>query len=81
MTRQEAYAKIKKYNLAKEIANTYYVPSYANLSTATLIAYVENHEASKCCKGRAENSRFDKLVELLYKKHLICKSEYNALMN
>lgn len=80
MTRQEAYVKIKKYNLAKEIAVKYNVPSYANLSTATLITYVENYETPKNgCK--MENSRFDKLVELLYKKHLICKSEYNALMN
>lgn len=78
MTRAEVYAKIKKYNLAKKIAVKYNVPSYANLSTATLIAYVENYETPKGgCK--MENSRFDKLVELLYKKHLICKSEYEAL--
>lgn len=79
MTRQEAYTKIKKYNLAKEIAVKYNVPSYANISTATLIAYVENYETPK--KGyKMENSKFDRLVELLYKKHLLCKSEYEALM-
>lgn len=80
MTRQEVYAKIRKYNLAKKIAVKHNVPSYANLSTATLITYVENYETPKdSCK--MENSRFDELVELLYKKHLICKSEYNTLMN
>mgnify|MGYP005612746503 CR=1 FL=1 len=76
MTRAEVYAKIKEYGLQVEIKNKYGF-NYTNLSTATLASVVADYEAfqstPKCeCKC-------SQLIELLYKKHLICKSEYEAL--
>lgn len=76
MTRAEVYAKIKEYELQVEIKNKYGF-NYTNLSTATLAGVVADYEAfqstPKCeCK-------YSQLIDLLYKKHLICKSEYEAL--
>ena len=76
MTRAEVYAEIKEYELQVEIKNKYGF-NYTNLSTATLASVVADYEAFKNTTNN--ECMCSKLVELLYKKHLICKSEYEAL--
>ena len=76
MTRAEVYAKIKEYELQVEIKNKYGF-NYTNLSTATLASVIADYEAFK--NAPKYDNRYSKLIELLYKKHLICKSEYEAL--
>ena len=79
MTRAEVYAKIKEYDLQVEIKNKYGF-NYTNLSTATLISVINDYEAYKASTNNCDcNCR--KLVDILYKKHILCKSEYDALMN
>ena len=75
MTRAEVYAKIKEYELQVEIKNKYGF-NYTNLSTATLASVVADYEAFKSTTCECKCSQ---LIDLLYKKHLICKSEYEAL--
>lgn len=75
MTRAEVYAKIKEYELQVEIKNKYGF-NYTNLSTATLASVVADYEAFKSATCECKCSQ---LIELLYKKHLICKSEYETL--
>jgi hypothetical protein len=77
MTRAEVYAKIKEYDLQVEIKNKYGF-NYTNLSTATLASVVADYEAFK--NTPTSDCKCSKLIELLYKKHLLCKSEYEALM-
>lgn len=77
MTRAEVYAKIKVYGLQAEIKNKYGF-NYTNLSTATLASVVADYEAFK--NASTQDCKCSKLIELLYKKHLLCKSEYEALM-
>ena len=76
MTRAEVYAKIKEYKLQVEIKNKYGF-NYTNLSTATLAGVVADYEAFKNTTNCG--CKCSKLIDLLYKKHLICKSEYEAL--
>lgn len=76
MTRAEVYAKIKEYELQVEIKNKYGF-NYTNLSTATLAGVVADYEAFKNTPNC--DCQCSKLIDLLYKKHLICKSEYEAL--
>ena len=76
MTRAEVYAKIKEYELQVEIKNKDGF-NYTNLSTATLASVVADYEAFKNTANC--DCRCSKLIDLLYKKHLICKSEYEAL--
>lgn len=78
MTRAEVYAKIKEYELQVEIKNKYGF-NYTNLSTATLESVVNDYENFKNNNHCDCNCR--KLVEVLYKKHILCKSEYEALIN
>lgn len=77
MTRAEVYAKIKEYELQVEIKDKYGF-NYTNLSTATLAKIVADYEIfhnnPKC------DCKCSKLIEMLYKKHILCKSEYEALM-
>lgn len=82
MTRAEVYAKVKEYELQDVIKNKYGF-NYTNLSTATLLAEVVDYEETQyttttqecyCC------GKINHLIDLLYKKHLICKKEYESLM-
>lgn len=82
MTRAEVYAKVKEYELQDAI-KTKYGFNYTNLSTATLAAEVVDYEETQmrnttcecdCCE------RTTALIEMLYKKHILCKSEYESLM-
>lgn len=77
MTRAEVYAKIKEYELQVEIKNKYGF-NYTNLSTATLESVVADYEAFKT--NTCTDCKCTKLIEMLYKKHILCKSEYEALM-
>ena len=76
MTRAEVYSKIKEYGLQDMIKKTYGY-NYTNISTATLITEVSDYEASLMYNNTP--CKCDALIELLYKKHLICKSEYEQL--
>lgn len=80
MTRSEIYVEIKNYNLQDDIKDKYGY-NYTNLSSATLIEELNKYKnKSVQYKLRFPNDRLDKLIEILYKKHIICKSEYEALM-
>lgn len=78
MTRAEVYAKIKEYELQVEIKNKYGF-NYTNLSTATLASVVADYEAFQSTPKCECN--YSKLIEMLYKKHILCKSEYETLMS
>lgn len=77
MTRAEVYAKIKEYELQVEIKNKYGF-NYTNLSTATLVSVVADYEKFRTVK--VTDCKCTELINLLYKKHILCKSEYEALM-
>lgn len=83
MTRAEVYAKIKEYEL-QEVIKEKYGFNYTNLSTATLIAEVTDYEETRVSvntpKESREGERLTTLIELLYKKHILCKHEYEAVM-
>ena len=79
MSRAQVYAKIVKYNL-QETVKTYYGKNYTNVSTADLLNVVKNHEyfMNKPISN-SEKDTLTSLIELLYKKHILCKSEYDSL--
>ena len=80
MNRAQVYAKIVKYNL-QETVKTYYGKNYTNVSTADLLNVVKNHEyfMNKPTTSNSEKDTLTLLIELLYKKHILCKSEYDSL--
>lgn len=78
MTRAEVYAKIKEYGLQVEIKNKYGF-NYTNLSTATLASVVADYEKFRTTTATCD-CKCVELINLLYKKHILCKSEYEALM-
>lgn len=80
MTRSEIYVEIKNYNLQDNIKDKYGY-NYTNLSSATLIEELKKYKNKNVqYMPKSPNDRLDKLIEILYKKHIICKSEYEALM-
>lgn len=80
MTRSEIYVEIKNYNLQDDIKYKYGY-NYTNLSSATLIEELKKYKNKNVqYMPKSPNDRLDKLIEILYKKHIICKSEYEALM-
>ena len=80
MTRAEIYVEIKNYNLQEDIKDKYGY-NYTNLSSATLIEELKKHKNRNMrYELKFPNDRLDKLIDILYKKHIICKSEYEALM-
>lgn len=80
MTRSEIYVEIKNYNLQNDIKDKYGY-NYTNLSSATLIEELKKYKNRNIqYELKFPNDRLDKLIEILYKKHIICKSEYEALM-
>lgn len=80
MTRSEIYVEIKNYNLQDDIKYKYGY-NYTNLSSATLIEELKKYKNKNVqYMPKSPNNRLDKLIEILYKKHIICKSEYEALM-
>lgn len=78
MTRTEVYAKIKEYGL-QETIKKHYGYNYTNVSTATLIQEVSDYEFALNSKPTSTCKCKD-LIEMLYKKHLLCKSEYESLL-
>lgn len=79
MNRAEAYAKIKEYSLQETIKNRYGC-IYTNLTTATLINEIKDYEYSLEPEECECECRLTALINILYKKHLLCKSEYESLM-
>lgn len=80
MTRSEIYVEIKNYNLQDDIKYKYGY-NYTNLSSATLIEELKKYKNKNVQYiPKSPNNRLDKLIEILYKKHIICKSEYEALI-
>lgn len=80
MTRSEIYVEIKNYNLQDDIKDKYGY-NYTNLSSEILIKELEKYKNRNVqYKLKFPNDRLDKLIEILYKKHIICKYEYEALM-
>lgn len=77
MTRAEVYAKIKEYGLQETIKN-HYGFNYTNLSTATLVQELQDYEyALEPGCNTVEIVQY--LIDILYKKHILCKSEYEEL--
>ena len=80
MIRSEVYAKVKEYGLQDSIKETYGF-NFTNLSTATLVEFIENFEKSLIIETDCPaEEKVNALIEMLYKKHILCKSEYEALM-
>ena len=80
MNRTEVYSLIKAYELQNAIKELYGY-NYTNLSTATLVDFVTKYEASLEDEKCECECKLTSLINLLYKKHLICKSEYETLMS
>lgn len=78
MTRTELYSKIKEYELQNAIKAMYSMP-YTNLSTATLIQIVDSYERNNT--PNESICKLGALIKLLYDKHILCKSEYEMLVN
>lgn len=92
MSRQNLYDLIKKYNLQDSIKNKYGRP-YTNLPTNTLEFIINEYESKeKAHLIKTENKKeerneekckekFDKLISLLVKKHILLNSEVQEIYN
>ena len=78
MTRSEVYDEIVKYNLQNKVKELY-GRNYTNVSTVDLISMVNNHKCLMTKKNSPTNNTMVALIDLLYKKHILCKSEYESL--
>lgn len=91
MTRKEAYELIKKMNLQETVKNVYGV-NYTNVSTDNLIEVIDKSMAqSKLNIANIEEEweiefepcdlqdKFNTLVDILYKKRILLKSEVSAI--
>lgn len=79
MIRSEVYAKIKEYGLQEAIKEVYGY-NYTNISTAALVDFIEQFEKTLIVDKNDSVEKVNALIEVLYKKHILCKSEYEALM-
>lgn len=79
MIRSEIYAKIKEYGLQEAIKEVYGY-NYTNISTASLVDFIEQFEKTLIVDKNDSVEKVNALIEVLYKKHILCKSEYEALM-
>lgn len=79
MIRSEIYAKIKEYGL-QEVIKEVYGYNYTNISTAALVDFIEQFEKTLVVDKKDSAKKVDALIEILYRKHILCKSEYEALM-
>ena len=88
MNRKEIYAKIKEYNLAGVIKDTL-KENYTRVSNATLESFISKHVSlhdnkSEVIKNEGmvflEKTPLAKLVEVLYKKHILLKSEVDYIL-
>lgn len=91
MTRKEAYELIKKMNLQEVVKNVYGV-NYTNVSTDNLIKIIDKSIVqSKLNDANIEeeweiefepcglHDKFNTLVDILYKKRILLKSEVSAI--
>lgn len=79
MIRSEIYAKVKEYGL-QEAIKEFYGYNYTNISTAALVDFIEQFEKTLVVDKNDSVEKVNALIEILYKKHILCKSEYEALM-
>lgn len=84
MDRKELYAKIKEYQL-EEVVKSATGRNYTQVSNAALNKFITDYKDAHSGKSDTENthssgsSAFDKLVELLKKKHILLKSEVSYI--
>ena len=89
MTRKEAYELIKKMNLQETVKNVYGV-NYTNVSTDNLIKIIDSTMAQSEINTIEEEweiefepcdlqGKFNTLVDILYKKRILLKSEVSAI--
>ena len=94
--RQNLFSLIKKYNLQSSIKDKYGSP-YSNLPTNTLAFIITEYEQKeKASSVKIENKKeekneerneemykdkFDKLISLLAKKHILLNSEIQEIYN
>ena len=91
MDRKELYQEVNNFNLQEKI-KTKYGKNYTRCSNAELQKVVDEHKSkflkkevkSKTNTPKTEASksnRLDKLIEVLYNKRILLKSEVNLLFN
>lgn len=84
MDRKELYAKIKEYQL-EEVVKSATGRNYTQVSNATLNKFITDYKDAHSGKSNIKNtysgdsSAFDKLVEVLEKKHILLKSEVSYI--
>lgn len=78
MTRSQVYDEIIKYNLQNKV-KTLYGRNFTNVSTQNLISVVTNYKLLLKKNNPPTNNTMVALIDLLYKKHILCKSEYESL--
>jgi hypothetical protein len=78
MTRSEVYDEIVKYNLQNKV-KALYGRNFTNVSTQNLISVVTNYKLLLKKNNPPTNNTMVALIDLLYKKHILCKSEYESL--
>lgn len=81
MLRSELYEQIKKYGLEAEVKKQFGV-NFTNVYNKGLedviTNFLKNHSAPTC---KCEDCKFDKLVNVLMKKRILLKSEFDYIMN
>lgn len=89
MTRKEAYELIKKMDLQETVKNVYGV-NYTNVSTDNLIKIIDKTTLQSKINNIEEEweiefepcdlqNKFNTLVDILYKKRILLKSEVSAI--
>lgn len=75
MKRTEVYAQIKSMHL-EEVIKKYYGKNYTNVDTPSLLSVI-NAQTMKFTPKKT--GRFDKLIEVLQKKHILLQSEVDYI--
>ena len=79
MSRKELYAKVKELNLQEEIKEKY-GNNYTRVGNTELESIIEKNTAKTSTTGVIKSScgkgcKYDKLIEVLKKKHILLDSE------
>lgn len=77
MSRKELYAKVKELNLQDEIKQKY-GDNYTRVNNTELEAIIAKYTTkpiAEAAKDSCEGYKYDKLIEVLKKKHILLNSE------
>lgn len=79
MNRTTLYSKVKQYGLADHI-KAVYKKNFTNVCNDILNSVITAYETKNVNTQKEDASKVRDLIEVLYKKHILCKAEYDNLV-